>query len=54
VHLKYAKGGELEPGNLNYSTVVCEADKGRGGIIKNVGDFGGRPCQVASLVAKGV
>lgn len=36
--LKYAKDGELEPGNCSYSTVMCEADKD-GGIITNVRDL---------------
>lgn len=56
--LKYAKGWELEPGNPNYSTVMCGADKGGGGggggIITNVRDLGSRPSKDASLVVNGV
>lgn len=38
--LKHAEGGELEPGDLNYSTAMCEADEGRG-FFRNVRDLGG-------------
>lgn len=38
---KYAGGGELEPGDLNYRTATCEADEGRR-IIRNVKDVSDR------------
>lgn len=39
---KYAKGGELERGNLNPSTVMCEADE-EGGVVTDVGIPACRP-----------